>query len=162
MNDNDAPLSTFTSPDRDRYFEDYEAGAVHILGEVHIDRDEMVAYSRKYDPQDMHINEEKAVQGPFNGLIASGFYTASLMMRFLARNYLSNASSLGSPGIDGLRWLAPVRADDLLTVQVSIVETRRSRSKSDRGIVRSLIEVINQEGQVVMDMRGVNLIACCK
>ena len=83
-------------------------------------------------------------------------------MRFLARNYLSNASSLGSPGIDGLRWLAPVRADDLLTVQVSIVETRRSRSKSDRGIVRSLIEVINQEGQVVMDMRGVNLIACCK
>ena len=62
MNDNDAPLSTFTSPDRDRYFEDYVAGAVYILGEVHIDRDEMVAYSRKYDPQDMHINEEKAVQ----------------------------------------------------------------------------------------------------
>ena len=107
MNDNDAPLSTFTSPDRDRYFEDYVAGAVYILGEVHIDRDEMVAYSRKYDPQDMHINEEKAVQGPFNGLIANGFYTASLMMRFLARNYLSNASSLGSPDIPGIGAVGP-------------------------------------------------------
>ena len=72
---------------------------------------------------------EKAAQGPFQGLIAGGWYTASLMMPFLVRNFLSNASSLGSPGVDALRWRAPVRAGDLLKVQVSIVETRCSSSK---------------------------------
>ena len=161
MTDNGSEYS-FTAPDRDRYFEDYQAGTVHVLGEVRVDGDEMLAFSRRYDPQDIHTDAEKAAQGPFEGLIASGWYTASLMMPLLVRNFLSNASSLGSPGVDALRWRAPVRAGDLLKVQVSIVETRRSSSKPDRGIVHSLIEVINQEGQVVMDMRGINLIACRK
>ena len=135
---------------------------MHVLGEVRVDGDEMLAFSRRYDPQDIHTDAEKAAQGPFEGLIARGWYTASLMMPFRVRNFLSNASSLGSPGVDALCWRAPVRAGDLLKVQVSIVETRRSSSKPDRGIVHSLIEVINQEGQVVMDMRGINLIACRK
>jgi acyl dehydratase len=149
----------FTAPERERYFEDYEAGAVHQLGQVRVDGLEMVEFARAYDPQDIHVNAGKAAAGPFQGLIASGWFTASLMMRFLARHYLSNGSSLGSPGIDALRWLAPVRPDDHLIVRVSILETRRSKSKPGRGIVKSLIEVLNQDGVVVMDLRGVNLIA---
>lgn len=152
----------FTDPERERYFEDYEAGTTHVLGQVRVDGDAMLAFSKTYDPQDIHIDAAKAAGGPFGGLIASGWYTASLMMPFLARHFLSNASSLGSPGIDGLRWLAPVRPDDTLTIQVSILETRRSKSKPDRGIVRSLVEVVNQDHQVIMDIRGINLIACRK
>jgi acyl dehydratase len=156
------PDTDFTSPDRDRYFEDYKAGAVHVLGKFRVDGTKMLAFSREFDPQDIHIDHAKAAGGPFQGLIASGWYTSSLMMRLLARNFLSNVSSLGSPGIDGLRWLAPVRADDVLTIRVSIVEARLSVSKPDRGVVRSLIEVINQDDILVMDIRGVNLIACRK
>ena len=100
-----SPNMDFTSPDRDRYFEDYEAGAVHVLGQVRVDGAKMLAFSREFDPQDIHIDAAKASEGPFKGLIASGWYTTSLMMRFLARNFLSNVSSLASPGIDGLRWL---------------------------------------------------------
>ena len=79
MTDNGSEYS-FTAPDRDRYFEDYQAGTV--LGEVRVDGDEMLAFSRRYDPQDIHTDAEKAAQGPFEGLIASGWYTASLMSRF--------------------------------------------------------------------------------
>ncbi|MDP6428316.1 MAG: MaoC family dehydratase [Rhodospirillales bacterium] len=150
----------FSSPDHDRYFEDYISGAVHLLGEFKIVEDEMLAYAREFDPQEIHIDREKAAEGPFQGLIASGWYTGALMMRIFARNFLSNVSSRASPGIDGLRWLAPVRADDVLRVRVSILETRRSASKPDRGIVKSLIEVINQDDQLVMDIQGVNIIAC--
>lgn len=157
-----SPDMAFTSPDRDRYFEDYEPGAVHVLGQVRVDGAKMLAFSREFDPQDIHIDADKAAEGPFNGLIASGWYTTSLMMRFLARNFLSNVSSLASPGVDGLRWLAPVRADDELSIRVTIVETRLSASKPDRGVVRSLIEVINQDDILVMDIHGVNLIACRK
>lgn len=153
-------ILAFTSPDRERYFEDYETGAVHVLGQVRADMTEMLAFSREFDPQDIHIDAAKAANGPFQGLIASGWYTTSLMMRLLARNFLSNVSSLGSPGIDGLRWLAPVRADDVLTIRVTVVETRQSASKPGQGIVRSLIEVINQDKILVMDIHGVNLIAC--
>ena len=157
-----APELAFTSPDRDRYFEDYEAGGVHVLGQMRIDGAKMLAFSREFDPQDIHIDAAKAAEGPFKGLIASGWYTISLMMPFLARNFLSNVSSLASPGIDGLRWLAPVRADNVLTIRVTIVETRLSASKPGRGIVRTLIEVINQDDILVMDINGVNLIACRK
>ena len=157
-----APELAFTSPDRDRYFEDYETGGVHVLGQMRIDGAKMLAFSREFDPQDIHIDAAKAAEGPFKGLIASGWYTTSLMMPFLARNFLSNVSSLASPGIDGLRWLAPVRADNMLTIRVTIVETRLSASKPDRGIVRTLIEVINQDDILVMDINGVNLIACRK
>ena len=150
----------FTAVERERYFEDYVADAVHVLGEVEIDEDRMIAFARDFDSQDIHIDREKAAAGPFGGLIASGWYTGSLMMRFYARHYLSDASSLASPGMERLRWLAPVRAGDVLTVRVAIKETRRSESKPGRGIVKTLIEVLNQDGTVVMDIDAVNFILC--
>jgi acyl dehydratase len=82
------------------------------------------------------------------------------MMRMFAEHYLSPVSSLGSPGVDELRWPRPVRPGDVLSLRVTVLDTRRSASRPDRGIVRSLIEVLNQQGEVVMSMRAVNLIAC--
>ena len=117
-------------------------------------------FAREYDPQDIHIDREKAEAGPFNGLIASGWLTIGLMMKLYAAHYLSNVSSLASPGFDDLRWITPVRAGDTLTVCVSIKEARASRSKPDRGVVKTFIEILNQDEVCVMTMNAVNMIAC--
>lgn len=150
----------FTAPDADRYLEDYVTGDVHELGSLVVEEAEVLDFARRYDPQDIHADPEKARAGPFGGLIASGWHTAAMTMRLYVRHYLSNASSLGSPGIDELRWRAPVRPGDTLSVRVTILEARRSASKPDRGVVRSLIEVLNQDRVVAMSMSAVNLIAC--
>ena len=100
----------------DRYFEDYVVGEVQELGTACLSEAEIIDFARKYDPQDFHIDPEKAVAGPFGGLIASGWHTAAVVMQPYVESYLSNVSSLGSPGLDQLRWLAPVRPGDELTV----------------------------------------------
>ena len=149
----------FTALERERYFEDYTSGAVNTLGEVVVDGEEMLAFAKRFDPQDIHIDEAKAIAGPFNGLIASGWFTGSLVMKLYATRYLSNASSLASPGFDGLKWLAPVRPGDVLTVQATINEAKRSKSKPDRGVVKTFIKVVNQDDTVVMTINAVNIIA---
>jgi acyl dehydratase len=141
-----------------RFFEDYAPGSVEELGSVSVSEAEILEFARRYDPQDFHADPAKAAAGPFGGVIASGWHTASLMMTLLAARYLDPASSLGSPGIDELRWPAPVRPGDVLTVRVSILEARRSRTKPDRGLVKSHIEVRNQAGDTVMTVRVMNLI----
>lgn len=156
---NDPADLPFIAAERERYFEDYLVGAVHLLGEVVVDEDVMLAFARDYDPQDIHIDREKAEAGPFDGLIASGWYTGSLMMRLYARHYLSNVSSLASPGFDDLRWNAPVRAGDVLSVRVSVLEARPSQSKPDRGVVKTFVEIINPADVVVMSLTAVNMIA---
>ena len=150
----------FTSPERDRYFEDYIEGAKYLLGTVNVDDEEMISFAQRFDPQDMHIDEGKAESGPFKGLIASGWFTGSLVMRLYATRYLSNASSMASPGFDSLKWLAPVRGGDILDVHVTIMETKRSRSKLDRGVVKTFLKVLNQNDVVVMTINAVNMIAC--
>jgi len=154
------PDRSFTDPDRDRYFEDYEAGETYVLGSVIIDHDEMLEFAKLYDPQEIHIDEEKAGAGPFKGLIASGWFTGAKTMPIYTRHYLSDASSMASPGLDDVRWNAPVRAGDRLTVRVTIKETKRSRSKPDRGVVKTFIEILNQDGLTVMSIDVVNMIAC--
>ena len=156
----DAQELPFTSPERDRYFEDYTEGAVYTLGEVIVDGEEMVAFAQRFDPQDMHMDESKAKAGPFKGLIASGWFTGSLIMRLYATRYLSNASSMASPGFDSLKWLIPVRGGDILTVHATIKEAKRSKSKSDRGVVKTFLKVLNQNDVVVMSIDAVNMIAC--
>lgn len=149
----------FAKPDAERYFEDYIEGAAHELGTVTVDEDEVIDFARRFDPQDFHADPEKARAGAFGGLIASGWHTAAMAMRLYARHYLSNASSLGSPGIDELRWPAPTRPGDTLSVRVTVRQARRSKSKPDRGVVRSFTEVFNQDRQVVMSFLAVNIIA---
>jgi acyl dehydratase len=140
------------------YFEDYVPGTVFEGGPIVVDESEIVAFARRYDPQSFHVDAVAAAGGAFGGLIASGWHTAALTMRLLVESYLSDVSSLGSPGIDELRWLRPVRPADELCVRVSILEATRSRSKPDRGLVRSLIEVSNQRRELVLTMKAMNLV----
>ncbi len=144
----------------DRYFEDYPPGAVFAFGSATVEAEEVMAFARRYDPQPMHTDPEAAASGPYGGLIASGWHTAALMMRLIVEHYLSPASSLASPGIDELRWLRPVRPGDVLSVRVTVLEATRSRSKPDRGVVRGVADVLNQDGETVMSMKPINLVRC--
>jgi acyl dehydratase len=141
-----------------RFFEDYLPGSMEDLGSVSVSEAEILEFARRYDPQDFHADPAKAAGGPFGGVIASGWHTAALMMKLLAARYLDPATSLGSPGIDELRWPAPVRPGDTLSVRVSIVEARASRTRTDRGLVHSHIEVRNQSGETVMTVKAMNLV----
>lgn len=143
-----------------RYFEDYAAGLTVEYGAATLEADEIVAFGRRYDPQPFHVDPERAAQGPVGGLIASGWQTAAVMMRLLVEHFLSSVASLGSPGVDELRWLAPVRPGDTLSIRVTVIEARRSRSKPDRGLIRTLIEVLNQRREVVMTMKGMTMMLC--
>lgn len=143
----------------ERWLEDYVEGAVHELGEVTVGEQEIISFAELYDPQPIHTDAAFAAAGPFGGLIASGWQTCGLMMRLYALNYLSQASSIASPGLDELRWLRPVRPSDRLSVRVTVLESRASQSKPDRGVVRSLIEMFNQDGEAVLMMRAVNMVA---
>ena len=144
----------------DRYFEDYLPGSVYEFGSAAVEESEIIDFGKRFDPQDFHIDPEAAARGPFGGLIASGWHTGALMMRMLVDNYLSKASSLGSPGIDELRWLRPVRPGDTLRVRATVLDTKHSQSKPDRGVVWTLTEVLNQNAEVVMSMKAMTLIRC--
>ena len=139
-----------------RYWEDIKEGEVVELGSRTLDKERMVAFAREFDPQPFHTDEKAAEASIWGGLIASGWLTGSVLMRIFYDGYLKDTAGLGSPGIDELRWLKPVRPGDTLTVRLTVLETTASRSKPDRGIVRSLMEVLNQHGEVVMTTRGVN------
>jgi acyl dehydratase len=144
----------------DLYFEDYVPGMVREFGSEPVEEAEIIEFGKRFDPQEFHTDPEAAARGPFGGLIASGWHTAALMMRMFADNYLSKASSLGSPGIDELRWLRPGRPGDTLRVRASVTEAKRSRSKPDRGVVHTVTEVLNQNGEVVMTVKAMTLIRC--
>src|SRR5262249_6815351 len=142
------------------HFEDYPVGMVSEVGEIVVTEQEIIDFARRYDPQDMHMDPAKAAQGMFGGLIASGWHTCAMMMRLYAEQYLPRAASIASPGIDESRWIHPVRPGDRLRVRVTVLEARRSQSKPDRGMVRSLVEVLNQDSAVVMSLRPINLLRC--
>jgi acyl dehydratase len=150
----------FVSAIDDRYFEDYVPGSLHEFGDIAVDAAEIIEFAQRYDPQDFHTDPEAAAKSRFGGLIASGWQTCGLMMRLYSDHYLTKNASLASPGIDELRWLLPVRPGDTLSMRVTVAEARRSKSKPDRGLVRSAIEVLNQRGEIVMTMLAMNLIAC--
>ena len=137
---------------QNRWFEDYVPSAVHDLGSVMVDEQEIIAFARQFDPQPFHLDKERAEKSAFRGLIASGWHTACMVMRLIVDHYLSEVSSEGSPGIDELRWLRPVRPGDQLSVRVTILDARLSRSRPERGIVRSQIETLNQDEEVVMHL----------
>jgi len=141
-----------------RYFEDYVPGMTRDCGSVSVDRAEIISFARQFDPQPFHVDPKAAADGPFGGLIASGWHTAGLVMRLIVENYVAAESSLGSVGLDELRWPYPVRPGDTLRVRVTVLEARRSQSKPDRGIVKTLIEAENQDGQPVMRATAINFI----
>jgi acyl dehydratase len=150
---------TFSSPITDRWFEDYVPGTVHEFGTIEVEEEEVIAFATRYDPQDFHTDPVAARDTVFGGLIASGWQTCGLMMRLYADHYLTKCASLASPGVDELRWIRPVRPGDALSVRVTVLDAVASRSKPDRGVVTSFIEVLNQRAEVVLSMRAVNMIA---
>lgn len=138
----------------DRYFEDYPIGSIHDLRQVPITQDEILHFARQFDPQPFHTDPQAAQDSPFGGLIASGLHTLALMMRQIADHFLSPASSMGSPGLDQVRWLAPVRPDDQLHVTAHVLDARPSGSKPDRGIVTAQFTVSNQQAVPVMTVQA--------
>ena len=152
--------TNFAAPINKRYFEDYVSGSTFEYGEISLTADEIIEFARRFDPQPIHIDPDAAVRGPFAGLIASGWHTASVMMRLMADHYISHVASMASPGVDELRWTLPVRPADTLSIRVTVLETKRSRSKPYRGTVRTLIEVMNQNKQVVMTVKALNILRC--
>jgi acyl dehydratase len=153
-------MNTFAVPAEDRYFEDYIAGSMHEYGSILVEQEEIISFAERFDPQVFHTDPEGAKNTIYEGLIASGWHSCGLMMRLFADHFLPKRASLGSPGVDELRWNKPVRPGDELSIRVTILETKRSRSKPDRGIVHSSIEVMNQDRDVVMSMKAVNLFLC--
>ena len=152
--------STFSVSIENRYFEDYEPGAVYEFGTITVGEADIIEFARRFDPQIFHTDPQGARHTIHGGLIASGWHTASLMMRLFVDHYLSSVASLGSPGVDELRWTKPVRPGDNLSLRVTVMDTKCSRSKPDRGVLFSFIEVINQKQEVVMSMKAVNLLLC--
>ncbi|WP_096701242.1 MaoC family dehydratase [Magnetospirillum sp. 15-1] len=151
-------MDVFSRAIDDRYFEDYPQGAVYRFGAITVEFDEVIAFASRYDPQVFHMDPEAARETIFGGLIASGWYTAALMMRMFCEHYLSKVASLGSPGLDEVRWPRPVRPGDCLSLRVTVAAVTPSRSKPDRGVVTSFIEVLNQGDDVVMSMKAANML----
>ena len=140
-----------------RYFEDFHPGAVVELGSRRLDEAAIIAFAREYDPQPFHTDPQAAKSSVFGGLIASGWQTVGIYMRLMVDGCINETVSLGSPGVDEIRWLVPVRPGDTLKARFTVLEARPSRSKPDRGTVVSLGEVTNQKGEVVMTLRGMGI-----
>ena len=145
---------------RHQCFEDFVPGSVRTSGTVLVTEEEIIEFAKRYDPQVFHTDPVAARDSIYGGLVASGWHTAAMAMRLIVENYLSGVASVGSPGVDEVRWLKPVRPGDKLSVRVTVLEARRSESKPDRGIVRSLVEVLNQDMAVVMSFKGVTMVLC--
>lgn len=137
-----------------RWFEDFSPGQVYDLGTAEMTRDDIVAFAWQFDPQPFHLDEAAAAASPFGGLIASGWHTASIFMRLYVDAVLVDSSSRGSPGIEQLRWRAPVRPGDILSGRFIVVSTAPSSRHADRGTVFFRGEMNNQDGQIVLTMEG--------
>jgi acyl dehydratase len=149
-----------SSAEARRWFEDFVPGAVYEFGAIAVSEADILDFARRFDPQPMHLDPAAAARGEFGGLIASGWHTAGLMMRLLAEHYLPREASLASPGLDELRWRHPVRPGDVLSLRVTVLGAARSHSRPDRGLVRSQVEVLNQQGTVVMSLKPMNFLRC--
>ncbi len=136
------------------YFEDLPPGRSFDLGSFTVSEAEIIEFARQYDPQPFHVDPEAAAASPFGGLIASGWHTCALYMRLYVDTILSRSDSRGSPGVEEVRWLAPVRPGDTLHGRVEIVEAKASEKDPTRGTVLIQSELRNQDDIVVMRMKG--------
>ena len=139
------------------YFEDFFPGQEIDLGTRSVTEEEIIAFAKQFDPQPFHVDHDAAAKSIYGGVIASGWHTCSMMMRMVVDGLMAKASSMGSPGLDGVRWLAPVRAGDTLNVRYQTVKVKASASKPDRGVVWSKWVAINQHGETVCTIEGMSL-----
>ena len=136
------------------YWEDLKDSGTVEMGSHTFTEEEIVAFARQFDPQPFHIDPEAAKHSFFKGLIASGWHTCCIAMRLMVDKYVSRSASLGSPGLDNIRWLAPVRAGDTITYSRVTTAARVSESKPEIGLLQSRWEARNQRGETVMTMEG--------
>lgn len=136
------------------WFEDFPVGMMVEIPGPTLTRESIVEFASRYDPQPFHVDEAAAMESDFGGLIASGWHTVSLAMRMICDAYLLDAASLGSPGVNQVRWLKPVRPGDTIRLRMSVLEAKPSMSKPDRGTVLHRWEVLNQKDEIVLSMEG--------
>jgi acyl dehydratase len=142
-----------------RYFEDFAEGQVYELGEATVNEAEVLEFARRFDPQPFHVDREAAKRSMYGGLIASGWHTGSLFMSLMVRGLLHDAASLGSAGVDELRWLKPVRPGDTLRGRLTVTSLRPSSKRADRGTLFTLGEMFNQQGERVFFVRSSGMFA---
>ena len=142
------------------YFDDFTVGDKRRYGGVVILEEDIIRFAREFDPQYFHTNPAAAHDSAFGGIVASGWHTTAILMRMMVDEFMAGAAALASPGSDEIRWLRPVRPGDTLFATSEIVDTVRSRSKPDRGLIKALHTVINQDEQTVMTMLGLGFFKC--
>ena len=138
-------------------FEDFHVGQVIEIGRRTVTAEEIIAFATQFDPQPFHLSEDAGRRSIYGSLIASGWHTVAMVMRMSCDAYLLDSRSMGSPGVDELRWIKPVRAGDTIRARFETREVRPAKSKPDRGIVLSEWRVFNQHDELVMTMRGMGL-----
>lgn len=147
-------------PYKERYFDDYVVGEVAEFGDHLVSEEEIIAFARLYDPQPFHADPVAARDSSFGGLVASGWMTGALLCRMLCDHFIPPGSAMGSPGIDQLRWIRPLRPGDRLRARITVIETRRSQSKPNRGSVLLRHEGINDRDEVVISYDGWGMFRC--
>ena len=136
------------------YWEDLQPGQVLDLGCITPTREEIIAFATQFDPQPFHLDDEAAKASVFGGLCASGWHTCAMAMRLMVTNFLQTAASLGSPGLENVKWMKPVFPGDTLRLQHRILEARPMSKRPDVGLVRTHWEMFNQHGDQVLHMEG--------
>jgi acyl dehydratase len=146
--------AAYHAPEPKWWFEDFPVGSVHAFGPKHVVRDEVLAFARDFDPQPFHLDDAAAAASLFKKLSASGWHTCSMTMRMMCDAYLLASASLGSPGLEQLKWLAPVYPGDTLSGDATVLEARPMGSRPTVGLLRLRYETRNQHGVVVLHMEG--------
>ena len=141
----------------EKYLDDFAPGQTYGSGRIRVESDRIKAFASEFDPQPFHLEEAAAQRSLFGGLAASGWHICAVMMRLLVDGLISRNASLGSPGMEQIRWVKPVRPGDALRCRLKITSARRSRSRPDQGIISMDISVLNQNAEVVMTCSGVGM-----
>ncbi len=136
------------------YWEDLQPGQLLDLGSITPTREEIIAFATQFDPQPFHLDDQAAKASVFGGLCASGWHTCAMAMRLMVTNFLQTAASLGSPGLENVKWMKPVFPGDTLRLQHRILEARPMSKRPDVGLVRTHWEMFNQHGDQVLHMEG--------
>ncbi len=136
------------------WWEDFKLGESAEMGRYTFSEEEILSFGRKYDPQSFHTDPVAARRTVFGGIIASGWLTCAVAMRLMVENYVGKTASMGSPGVENIRWLKPVRPGDTLTYKRIVTETRASMTRKGVGLVKHRYEAVNQQGEMVLTMEG--------
>ena len=139
------------------YFEDFFPGQEIALGSRTVSEEEIIAFATQFDPQPFHVDHDAAANSIFRGVMASGWHICSMTMRLVVDKLMSESSSMGSPGLDGVRWLLPVRAGDTISVSYLTTKVKPSASRTDRGVVWSKWTATNQHGDAVCTIEGMGM-----